>query len=97
MLTYIIFSIIALIIRQIVLNRVVKFNNKRLFVESYLPCLLIVCLFVPFLYFAGSFHPVIAVLAGLLYLLVLITILVTTKKEKNMIVLKIKELKRSRK
>lgn len=97
MLTYIIFSIIALIIRQIVLNRVVKFNNKRLFVESYLPCLLIVCLFVPFLYFAGIFHPVIAVLAGLLYLLVLITILGTTKKEKNMIVLKIKELKRSRK
>ena len=47
--TYIGFSVIALIIRQVVLNKVVRFNNRRLFFESYFPCIQIVLFFTPFI------------------------------------------------
>lgn len=91
-LTYIVFSIVALVIRQIVLNKVVKFNNTRLFMESYLPCLLIVVLFVPFLLLKNRISLLLAIVIGILYLIILITIIALNKKEKKYIIIRIKKI-----
>lgn len=88
MIIYIIFTVIALIVRQIVLNRLLKFNNKKLLKESYLPCLIIVAVFIPYLYFSGIFHPILAILIGFLYLILLILLLGITPREKKMVISK---------
>lgn len=69
--TYIVFSLFALIIRQIVLNKVVHFNNIRLFKESYLPCIIVCSLFIPFLLFEKFLNSYVSIVLGLCYLLVL--------------------------
>lgn len=82
LITYIVFSVIAFVIRQVVLNKVVKFNNKRLLMESYLPCVLVVILFVPFLLISNKINMLLAVILGIIYLMV-ITILVGLNKNER--------------
>lgn len=65
--TYVVFSIIVLVIRQVVLNRVVHFNNWRLLKESYLPCGLIVLMVAPFIVFTPPLHPLLLLLLMMAY------------------------------
>lgn len=72
--TYIIFSLIVLVVRQVVLNRVVHFNNWVVLKKAYLPSLLVLILFLPqiFILRLFSFHPLIRISITICYLLLLI-------------------------
>lgn len=80
--TYILFSIIALVIRQIVLNKVVRFNNLRLIKESYIPSILVTVLFVPISFLDKVIAPVLLLFFSVLYLIALIYIVALNKSER---------------
>lgn len=81
--TYIVFSIIVLGVRQIVLNKVVRFNNWRLIKESYLPCILVTLLFIPSVLANLILHPVACILISVLYLVVLVYYVGMSKSERK--------------
>lgn len=67
--TYIVFSLIVLVIRQIVLNKVVKFDNTQLLKTSYLPSIMVLILFLPCCFIPIVLHPLVQYSICLLYLL----------------------------
>ena len=58
---YIIFSIIILIVRQYMLNKVVKFDNWRLIKTSYAPSILVTTLALPPIFLQNYFHPILCI------------------------------------
>jgi O-antigen/teichoic acid export membrane protein len=90
---YIIFSIIALIVRQVILNLVVKFNNRKLLLESYLPSLIITLLFLVVLLLKNLIHPIPLIICSLIYAISLVLIFGLTKSEREYILNYIKKLK----
>lgn len=84
--TYIVFSIIVLVLRQVVLNKVVKFNNWRLIKESYLPSLLVTILFIPMALLRNLFHPILLMILSILYLLMLIYVVGMNSNEKTKVI-----------
>ena len=72
LITYVFFSIIALVVRQIVLNRVVHFNNKKLIIESYLPCFITVAVFSPSLFISDVCSDWTKIVCCLIYLSIII-------------------------
>lgn len=87
--TYILFSIIVLIVRQVLLNRLIKFDNKRLLVVAYLPALIISVLFSLVLFIPLTLHPLVRFFIGFVYLIFLIIILGLNKAERQSIILKL--------
>lgn len=63
----IIFSAVMLIIRQILLNKIVKFNNWRLIKESFVPSLSVLVLSLPLLLL--DFHPVTNIILSLIWIM----------------------------
>ena len=80
--TYIVFSLIVLVVRQIVLNRVVKFDNKQLLVKSYLPSISVALLVVPFVFLKIPVHPIARIGIVMFYEMILIYIIGLSKNEK---------------
>ena len=72
--TYIIFSIIVLIVRQIVLNKLTSINNWLIIKKSYIPSLLVLVLYLPLTFFHPSLHPLLLNLLSIFYLLFLVLI-----------------------
>jgi hypothetical protein len=91
---FIIFSIIVFFVRQIVLNKIVKFDNRALVVGSYLPSLLITALFLPVLLLKNSFGIVSYMTLSLSYLILLIILFGLNKREKQYIVNVLKQFKK---
>lgn len=87
---YIIFSFIVFVVRQVLLNKLVHFNNWRLLRYSYLPALLITVLFIPICYINMDVHPIIKVFLSWFYLLLLIVTIGLNKAERGRIFLYIK-------
>lgn len=83
--TYIVFSVIILIVRQFVLNIIVKFNNWRLIKESYFPCFLITCFFLFFFLFDFTNKPIINIMIAFLYVFVLILFIGLRKTDRKYI------------
>lgn len=83
---YILFSFLALIIRQIVLNKVVKFNNKKLFIESYLPSVIVFILFLGIFFLKPVIDAWLLFTIALIYLLVLIFLIGLNKDERGFII-----------
>lgn len=69
---YIVFSIMVLIIRQIVLNKIVKFNNRKLLIESYLPSLIVASLYLLIFFLKPIFNEWILLIISFIYLPLLI-------------------------
>lgn len=84
--TYIIFSIIVLVVRQIVLNRVTKINNWIIIKDSYIPSFIMVVLYLPFLFIHPGWNPIILNIVSLLYLFVLCFFIGIKKTERKKIV-----------
>ena len=80
--TYIVFSAIVLVVRQIVLNKVVKFNNRQLLITSYFPSLTVLVLFLPCCFLIKTLHPVIQFTISLLYLVILVFYIGLQKSER---------------
>ena len=88
--TYIVFSLIVLVVRQIVLNKVVKFNNKQLLFRSYLPSLTVALLVTPFVFVKMLAHPMVRILIVMFYELILIYLIGLSKSEKVKVISYIK-------
>lgn len=83
--TYIVFSLLILVLRQIVLNKVVKFNNWNLIKKSYLPCLTVVIFFIPIFFLRQFSSPLFLIIFSLLYLVILYFIIAFSKSERQYI------------
>lgn len=68
---YIVFSILIFFVGQWVLHKTLKYDNMSLIKKSYLPSLLIIILFVPFVLLAGFIPPVLRMAVGFIYVLIL--------------------------
>lgn len=84
--TYIVFSLIVLVIRQIVLNKVVNFNNWKLIRESYLPSLAVAACFIPLFFLKGLLSPILLIIVSLFYLVLMVYLIALTKRERILIV-----------
>lgn len=69
--TYIIFSIIVLIVRQIVLHRLTKINNWILIKNSYIPSIIVFVAYIPFLLFHPDCQPILLNALSISYLCLL--------------------------
>lgn len=83
--TYIVFSIIVLVVRQIVLNKVVHFNNRRLLKESYLPSLIVLLLFIPFFFVKDFFSEWLRISVGFVYLSLIVYMVGLKSSERTFI------------
>jgi len=70
--TYIVFSMIVLVIRQIVLNKLTKIDNWVIIKKSYIPSLIVTSFYVPFILFHPLWHPIVLNLFAITYLLLLV-------------------------
>lgn len=83
---YIVFSAIVLVVRQVLLNRVVKFDNKLLFKKSYLPSLIVTVFSTPALWLNSLFSPLLAILIAAIYISVIIFALGLNNKERSYLI-----------
>lgn len=80
---YIIFSLIVLIIRQIVLNKVVKVDNIQLLRTSYLPSFIVLLLFIPCCFFPLVLPPLLQFSICFVYLTTLVLVIGLQREEKE--------------
>ena len=80
--TYIAFSLFRFFAIQYALHHTLKYDNFKLWKESYVPSLLVVIFFVPVLFVPNSIHPVIKLVLGFCYLLLLVWIIGLSKEER---------------
>ena len=83
--TYIVFSLIVLVVRQIVLNRVVHFNNRKLLKESYLPSGLVVAFIMPCFFFRPPIHPLLWLTIVMIYELSVVYLVGINSREREYI------------
>lgn len=96
--TYIVFSIIILVVRQFILNIVIKFNNWRLIRESYLPCFAVVSLFIPYCFINSRLNAILDMALAMTYALILIIFIGLRKSDRKYIISLIsKKLHRNKK
>ena len=88
--TYIIFSLIVLIVRQIVLHKVTRINNWILIKSSYIPSLIIFFAYVPFLLFHPDWHPILLNMLSVIYMSFLCFVIGLSKSERAKCVVGIK-------
>ena len=81
---YILFEIIVVVFNQIILRKTVQYDNKMLFMKSYLPSLLIVLLTLPFFFINPlNIIPIIRICITLCYVCVLMAFLGLSKSERS--------------
>lgn len=86
LLTYIGISIIALVIRQVLLYYIVGFNTKRLLLKSYLPSILVCVSLTPlFLFPFNHIHSIGVIVIAVFYLLLSVLILGFNRQERGYI------------
>lgn len=79
---YILFSLLIVGVIQYVLHRKLKFDNRILFKNSYLPSILITVLFMPFLFIPLNLYPLVKMVIGFLYALLLEFVIGLSKQER---------------
>lgn len=94
---YIGVSVVVFFAMQAILHKTIGFENKLLWVGSYLPCLLITALFVPCCFLFNSLLPIIRIVFTLLYLIVLMFFFGLTKSERKRIIYKVNVILNRRK
>lgn len=82
---YICSSIIIVIINQWILHKSFDYNLIKMLKQSYLPSISITILFLPLIFIELNYHPIINILIGFAYLLILILLIGITHKEKSYI------------
>ncbi len=83
---YIAFSVIVLIVRQIILNKVVGFNNRKLLVESYVPSFIVTALFIIILILKDYVNPIMMICIALIYVSTLIFFVGFNKGERKTLI-----------
>lgn len=83
--TYIVFTITELIIRQVIYSRILKMDNWKLIKESYFPSFRVLCCYWPIYFLKGHIHSIVLILISIVYLLGLIYYLGFTSSERDSI------------
>lgn len=81
--SYIFFTVIIVITNQIILKKTVNFDNREIFLKSYLPSIIITILFVPVCFIAVDCLPIIRIGLSEVYLVILIYFVGCSKSEKE--------------
>ena len=89
---FIIFSIIIMVVRQVVLNRIVNFENKQLILKSYIPCIIVFAVSMMFFIVTPYFHPLTSIMAGIIYIVIVAFIFGLNTKEKIFVLGKLSTL-----
>ncbi len=90
---YIIFTIVRVIAVQIILHNVLNYDNRKIVYGSYIPSLMVVALFVPFLFIdTGIFHPIIRQICFICYLMSLIFMIGLNRAEKSYLFTKLRSI-----
>lgn len=84
--TYCVFSVIIMVVRQIVLNKIMKFNNKQLIMTSFVPSLLVLALFLPCCFIPTVLHPLLQYALCFVYLSALILFVGLRQSERQRMV-----------
>lgn len=84
--SYIFASALIVFVNQLILSKSLKYNTLALFKYSYFPSLVVSMLFIPILFIKIPFHPVINVLVGVTYLIILMFIFGLSSKERSYII-----------
>ena len=92
LLSYVFFSFVVTIVRQIILNKLVKFDIRRLYKESYLPSVIITASFLLVIWLLPNLQPVVLLIITWFILLSLIITFGIRKKELTYIANKIKTI-----
>ena len=85
LMSYILFSIIIVFVRQIILNKILKFDSKILIFKSYIPSVYVTLLFIPTIFIKSLLPLSIYAIISYVYFMVLIFIVGFTDKEKKYI------------
>lgn len=83
LIVYILFSIISVIVRQIVLNIDCNFNNMILIKRSYMPSIFVVLLYCPIYFIPDFLHPIVRIIIELFYLILIIFFVGLSHKERR--------------
>lgn len=89
--SYIIFSVLVVFATQYCLHRELKFDIKYILYHSYLPCAIILILFLPVICIKSNCHPLLINLASMIYLLIIEFIIGTNKNQKRKIAQEIRK------
>lgn len=81
--TYIALSCIIVIIGQWILHVQLKYDNMILIRKSYIPSLIILCLFIPSIFVTHEIHPIFRILLSCVYLSILILFIGINGRERN--------------
>ena len=81
--TYISCTAIIIITNQIIINRVLNYDNMVLIKGSYIPSLSVVFLFLPYLFLSFPIHPSLSILIGVCYLCLIIYFVGLNNSEKK--------------
>ena len=87
---YIFMSILRVIAIQIILRVTLKYKNKYILLNSYMPSLFVVLSFLPVLVIKVSIHPIVSIFLSMMYLTCSIYFIGLKKSEKNLIVSKVR-------
>ena len=88
--TYIVFSVVVLVIRQVVLHKVTKINNWLIIKKSYIPSIIVAACYIPFVLFHPDWNPIVLNIISVIYLGVLIYSIGLSKSERNYLLNKVK-------
>lgn len=80
--TYIVSTIMILVINQIILKFQLNYNCKNLYIKSYVPSITVTLLFCPFLFLKMSIPSIWKIVLGLVYISILIWLFGLSKEEK---------------
>ena len=92
LIVYIIFSVIVLVVRQILLNVLVEFDNKRLFKYSYLPSFYVILCFLPCFFIRSLIHPLVVIALSIVYMTIIIALVGLTKGERAYLLERVKRI-----
>ena len=84
--TYIACTTIIIILNQLIIHKVLNYDNRILIKNSYLYSILVVVLFLPYLLIRKPFHPAVSIIIGMAYLSVIIYFCGLKKVERGYVV-----------
>jgi len=84
--TYCVFSFVIMVVRQIVLNKIVKFDNRQLIYTSFVPSLLVFVFFLPCCFIPLILSPLLQFSLCFIFLLNLVYWIGLKKKERQTII-----------
>jgi len=93
LIAYILVSFIKFFIMQLILYKTLRFDNKLLIMNSYLPSLLVTILFLPILLLRGMINPFFLIILSFVYVCVIVLFVGMNNKERNYIVSALNKIK----